>query len=61
MFGCDGRRFVRCSPKERYLPQCTKSSIKFGGESVMMFGIITVAGTGPLVREHGKINATVYK
>ena len=60
-FGCDGRRFVRRSPKERYSPQCTKSSIKFGGGSVMVFGMISAAGTGPLVRLHGKINAAVYK
>ena len=40
----------------------TKSSIKFGGRSVMVFGMISDgAGTGPLVRLHGKINATVYK
>ena len=30
LFGCDGKRFVRCSPKERYSPRCTKSSVKFG-------------------------------
>ena len=27
----------------------------------MVFSMISVAGTGPLVRIHGKINATVYK
>ena len=27
----------------------------------MVFGIISVAGTGPLVRLRGKINTTVYK
>ena len=56
LFGCDGRRFVPCSPKERYSPQCTKSSVKFGEGSVMVFG-----KTRPLVRQHGKINVTVYK
>ena len=40
LFGCDGKRLVRRSPKERYSPQCTKSSVKFGGGSVMVFGII---------------------
>ena len=29
-------------------------------EDVMVFGLISVAGTGPLVRLHSKINATVY-
>ena len=61
LFGCDGRRFIRRSPKERYLPQCTKSSVKFGGGSVMVFGMISTFGTGPLVRLHSKINTTVYK
>ena len=27
----------------------------------MVFGMISVARTGPLVRLHSKINATVYK
>ena len=60
-FGCDERKFVRHSPKEWYLPQCTKNCVKFGGGSVILFGMISAAGTRPLVRLHGKINATVYK
>ena len=59
LFSCD-KRFVRRSPKEQYSPQCTKSSIKFGGGSVMVFGMISAAGTEPLVRLHTKIDATVY-
>ena len=47
--------------KEQYSPQCTKSSVKVGGGSVMVFGMISVACTGTLLRLHGKINATVYK
>ena len=27
----------------------------------MVFGMISFAGTGPLVKQHSKINATVYK
>ena len=30
LFGCHGRSLVRHSPKERYSPQCTKNSVKFG-------------------------------
>ena len=59
LFGCDWRRFVRRSSKEGYSPLCTKSSVKFGGGSVMMFGMISAAGTGHTL--HSKINATVYK
>ena len=61
LFGCDGRRFVRRSPKERYSPQCTKSRVKFGKGYVIVFGMISAVGTGPLVKQHGKINPNVYK
>ena len=61
LFGFDGRRFVRRSPKERYSSQCTKSGAKFGGGCLMFSMISAAAGTGLLVRLHGKINATVYK
>ena len=61
LFSCDERRFIWHSPKEEYSPQYTKSSVKLGGGSVMVFGMINAAGTGPLVRLHSKINATVYK
>ena len=27
----------------------------------MVFGMISVAGTGPLVRLHGEINTTAYR
>ena len=60
-FDCDGRRFVRCSTKKPYSPQCTKSTVKFGRESVMVFGMISTPGIGHPVRLHCKINATVYK
>ena len=43
------------------MPHYTKSSVKFGEGPVMVFGMILTAGTGPLVRLHSKINATVYK
>ena len=61
LLGCDRRGFVRRSPKERYSPQLTKNSVKFGGGSVMVFSMISSAGTGPLVRLHSKINATLYR
>ena len=60
LFSYDGRRFIWHSAKEQYSPQCTKSSVKFGGRSVMVFGMISAAGTGPLVQLHGKINANRY-
>ena len=38
-----------------------KAALKFGGASVMVFGMIPTADTGPLVRLHSKIKATVFK
>ena len=61
LFGSDERRYVRRSVTERYSPKCIKRSVKFGGGSVMVFGMISAAGPGPLVRLHGRINAAVYK
>ena len=43
------------------MPHSTKSSVKFAGESVMVFGMISTAGTGPLVRLHRKINVAIHK
>ena len=40
LFDCDGRRFVQRSSKELYSPQCTKSSVKFGRENEIVFGMI---------------------
>ena len=38
-----------------------KAVLNLEAASVMMFGMISVTATGPLVRLHGEINATVYK
>ena len=45
-FGYDGRRFVRHSPKGLYSSNCTKSSARLEGGSMMVFDMISV-----LVRE----------
>ena len=49
LFGCD-RRFLRCSPKERYSPQCTKSNVKFGRGSVMVLGMVQDLVSGYTVK-----------
>ena len=61
LFGSDGRRFVRRRPGERLAVNCVKSSIKFGGGSVMVWGSMSAEGTGQLVRLQGKVNAQLYK
>ena len=35
--------------------------LKFGGRTVMVRGIISSAGVGPIVCFHGNIKASVYK
>lgn len=61
IFGSDGRVHVRRKSGERFSKQCTKKTVKFGGGSVMVWGVISSFGVGPLVRLHGKVNADVYK
>ena len=61
LFGYDGKRFVKHKNGERLYPQCIKKNVKFGGESVMVWGMISSVGVGPIVRFHGNINASVYK
>ena len=61
VLGSDGRNYVRRKTGERLSVNCVKKTVKHGGGSVMVWGIISAAGTGPLVRLHGKINGEVYK
>ena len=60
LFGSDGRRYARRSVTEKYYPKCVKSSVKFGGGSVMVFGMISGACPRP-VELHARINAHMYK
>ena len=41
--------------------QRVKKTVKFGGRSVMVWGMISSAEEEPIVRFHGNINASVYK
>ena len=59
--GSDGKRFVRCKNRECLFPQCTKNTVKFGGGSVMVWGMISSVGVGSIIRFHSNINASVYK
>ena len=61
MFGSDGKKHVRRRTGERLSPQCVKKTVKFGGGSVMMWGMISSDGVGSLVRLFGNINAEIYK
>ena len=61
LIGSDGKTFVRQKVGEELSPKCLKASVKFGGGSVMVCGVISGDGVGPLVRLQGKVNAGVYK
>ena len=60
LFRCDGKRFVKCKNGERLSNQCsTKAEIWRGG--VMLWGMISFVGVGPIVCFLGNINARIYK
>ena len=46
---------------ERLSAKCTKKTVKFGGRSVMVFGMFSSQGTMPLVRLQTRVNAQIYK
>ena len=59
LFGSDGQTNVRRRVGEELSPQCLKAIVKFGGGSVMIWGMISGDGVGLLMRLHGKITAAV--
>ena len=61
VFGSDGKKFVRRFVGERLNKKCTKKTVKFGGGSVMVFGMISWDGTTDLVRLITRVNGTIYK
>jgi transposase len=58
--GSDGRQYVRRRKDEEFHPRCTVSTLQGGGGSVMVWGVISAHGPGPLVRLDGRINSTKY-
>ena len=58
LFGNDGKK----KPiGERLNAKCTKKTVKFGGGSVIVFGMFSSQGTSPLVRLQTRVNAQIYK
>ena len=55
----DGRQYVR-RKRDRLNPMCVKKAVKFGGGSVMVWGMFSSEGVGPLIRINGTVNAKVY-
>jgi transposase len=61
LVGSDGKQYVRRKMGERLDRKCVKVSAKFGGGSIMVWGVFSAAGVGPLVRLHGSVNSAIYK
>lgn len=61
VIGSDGSRYIRRRVGERLSVNCVKKTVKHRGGTVMVWGIVSAAGTGPIVRLHGVVNAAVYK
>ena len=61
LIGSDGKTYVRQKGGEELSPKCLKASVKFGGGSIMVCGIVSVDDVVPLARLEGKVNAGVYK
>ena len=56
-----GKNNVKRRIGEILSAKCTKKTVKFGGGSVMVFGMFSSQGTTPLVRLQTRVNAQIYK
>ena len=61
LVGSDGRQYVRRKTGDRLNPRCVKKSVKFGTGSVMVWGMFSSEGVGPLICINGTVNAKVYR
>ncbi len=52
---------VRGKPSTTYHLHNTIQTVKHGGGSIMQWGCFSVAGTGEVIREDGKLNAAKYR
>ena len=60
VFASDSKQFVRRNG-ESLNSNCIKKTVKYGGGSVTVFGMISWQGSSPPVRLNTKVNAAVYK
>ena len=60
LFGSDRKRFVRRKMGNAYLPNSLRKCEIWRG-SVMVWGMISTVGVGPVVCLHGNFNASIYK
>lgn len=59
-FGSDGRQWTWKKPGEPIKDRHVKSTIKFGGGNLMIWGCMTMEGIGECVKVVGRMDATQY-
>ena len=60
IFGSDCVKHVWRQPGEEYKDKCVLPTVKHGGGSVMVWGCMSVPGTGELQFMEGTMNANMY-
>ncbi|KAK3564286.1 hypothetical protein QTP86_012011 [Hemibagrus guttatus] len=61
LFGLNGKHHVWRKPGTAHHLANTIPTVKHGGGSIMLWGCVSAAGTGRLVRIEGKLNAAMYR
>ncbi len=60
LFDSDGVQHVWRCPGEEYKANCALSTVKHGGGSIMVWGCMTIAGTGELRFIEGNMESNMY-
>ena len=60
LFQSDGRVYVRRCVNEEFAEKCVVPSVKHGGTGIMVWGCMSSAGVGDLVRVVGSMDAVAY-
>ncbi len=61
LFGLNSKRYVWRKPGTAHHLSNTVPTVKHGGDSIMLWGCFSAAGTGRLVAIEGKMNAAKYR
>jgi transposase len=56
-----GKVYVRRRTGERFLPECLKPTVKFGGGKIQVWGCFSYNKVGPLKRVEGKLTGARYR
>jgi len=61
LFGNDGKSYIRRPKGQRDNIRYQTPTVKHGGGSVMLWGIFSGYGLGPIVKIEGKMNGVMYR